>query len=284
MAFIFQLFHRLIPVQQNDIIFQLFIIGMVISKCIVTVWVYLRVICELGMDESIWNIWLVLWQKYIKAFQHWACHYMIPLNLPHPWPVTQHFTLSGFFFFTDCNLFLVWFKNVLFFQDWPSFSMLYFDHEDSWLQLSVNYNTWECLHPLFRCQKFRHGYCIFTKHQSQNKAPFPWEYYRVKGALSGLSCLSSECSLRAGEDKWQLFPDAFIWCRLSCTVIPTAERESQHPETVKSWTNRSIMQPVLSSCSLETITPDSWRVSIYGQISFLTVPPQSHRRSSDTNE
>lgn len=35
------------------------------------------------------------------------------------------------FFFTDCNLFLVWFKNVLFFQDWPSFSMLYFDHEDS---------------------------------------------------------------------------------------------------------------------------------------------------------
>lgn len=131
MAFIFQLFHRLIPVQQNDIIFQLFIIGMVISKCIVTVWVYLRVICELGMDESIWNIWLVLWQKYIKAFQHWACHYMIPLNLPHPWPVTQHFTLSGFFFFTDCNLFLVWFKNVLFFQDWPSFSMLYFDHEDS---------------------------------------------------------------------------------------------------------------------------------------------------------
>lgn len=93
------------------------------------------------------------------------------------------------------------------------------------------------------------------------------------------SCLYSEGSLRASDDEWQLFPDAFSQCRLSCAVIPTAERESQHPETVKSWTNRSIKQPVLSSCSLETITPDSWRVSIYGQISFLAAPPQSHCRS-----
>lgn len=121
--------------------------------------------------------------------------------------------------------------------------------------------------------------CSLGMPTANSQSTNPWEYYRLNGALSGPSCLYSEGFLRASDDKWQLFPDALTQCQLSCTVIPTAERESQHPETVKSWTNRSIKQPVLSSCSLERITPDSWRVSIYGQISFLAVPPKSHHRT-----